>query len=156
MLIREANVQDVDSIVNLINGYAEKGLMLPKTPYKVYSTVQNFFVVEIDSKVVGCVSLNVLWKDIAEICSLAVDSKFTGKGIGRMLIEKCLEKAKSLRVERVIALTYQDKFFEKMGFVLSDKDKFPRKLWRECLECPKLESCDEKAYVYELKYTKNF
>jgi len=71
-------------------------------------------------------------------------------GIGSMLVKKCIEKAKKLKVERVIALTYQDKFFEKMGFVLSNKDKFPRKLWRECLECPKLEVCDEKAYVYEL------
>lgn len=151
MLIREANVEDVEAIVKLVNDYAEKGLMLPKTPYKIYSTIQNFFVAELDFKVVGCVSLNVLWKDIAEICSLAVDPVYTGRGIGRMLIEKCIEKARILKLDRVISLTYQDKFFEKMGFVLSDKDKFPRKLWRECLECPKLEFCDEKAYVYELK-----
>ena len=150
MLIREATVEDVEDIVNLINYHASKGLMLPKTPYKVYSNIQNFFVVEEEGKVVGCVSLNVLWKDIAEICSLAVDSNYFGRGIGRMLISKCIEKARKLKLERVIALTYQDKFFEKMGFVLSDKDKFPRKLWRECLECPKLEVCDEKAYVYEL------
>ncbi|HOJ64990.1 MAG TPA: N-acetyltransferase [Spirochaetota bacterium] len=150
MLIREANVDDVDAILNLVNGYAAQGLMLSKTPYKIYSTIQHFFVVEIDSKVVGCASLNVLWKDIAEICSLAVDNNYKGMGIGSMLVKKCIEKAKKLKVERVIALTYQDKFFEKMGFVLSNKDKFPRKLWRECLECPKLEVCDEKAYVYEL------
>ncbi len=150
MLIREATVEDVEDIVNLINYHASKGLMLPKTPYKVYSNIQNFFVVEEEGKVVGCVSLNVLWKDIAEICSLAVDSNYFGRGIGRMLISKCIEKARKLKLERLIALTYQDKFFEKMGFVLSDKDKFPRKLWRECLECPKLEVCDEKAYVYEL------
>jgi len=54
MLIREANVDDVDAILNLVNGYAAQGLMLSKTPYKIYSTIQHFFVVEIDSKVVGC------------------------------------------------------------------------------------------------------
>lgn len=150
MLIRDATVEDVDAIVNLINYHAAKGLMLPKTPYKVYSTIQNFFVAEMDSKIVGCVSLNVLWKDIAEICSLAVDNNYFGRGIGRLLITECIKKAKKIKVEKLIALTYQDTFFEKMGFKLTEKDKFPRKLWRECLECPKLEVCDEKAYVYEL------
>ena len=148
MTIREATVLDVDEIVNLINSNASKGLMLSKTPYKVFSTIQNFFVAEIDKKVTGCVSLNVIWKDLCEICSLAVDEKYKGKGIGKMLVKKTLEKAKKLKIKKVIALTYQDKFFEKMNFNKVDKDQFPRKLWRECLECPKLEECDEMAYLY--------
>lgn len=148
MIIKEATVLDVDEIVNLINSHASKGLMLPKTPYKVFSTIQNFFVAKIDKKIVGCVSLNVIWKDLCEICSLAVDEKHKGRGVGKMLVKKTLEKAKKLKIKKVIALTYQDKFFEKMNFNKVDKDQFPRKLWRECLECPKLEECDEMAYLY--------
>ena len=149
MVIREATVLDVDEIVNLINLHASKGLMLPKTPYKIFSTIQNFFVAEIDKKVIGCSALSVIWKDLCEICSLAVDEKYKYKGVGRMLVEKSIEKAKKLKIKQVIALTYQDKFFEKMGFYRVDKDQFPRKLWRECLECPKLEECDEMAYLYK-------
>jgi amino-acid N-acetyltransferase len=150
MMIREATVKDADNIVDLVNNYAKRGMMLPKTPYKVFSTIQNFFVVEENNKIIGCAALSVIWKDLAEICSLAVSEENLKKGIGKILVEKCIEKAKILKIEKVMALTYQDKFFEKMGFVLVDKDQFPRKLWRECLECPKLEECDEFAYLLKL------
>jgi amino-acid N-acetyltransferase len=149
MIIREATVLDVDHIVDLINSHAAKGLMLSKTPYKVFSTIQNFFVAEINKKIVGCASLNVIWRDLSEICSLAVNKKYRKKGAGKLLVDKALDKAKKLKINQVIALTYQDKFFEKMGFKRVDKDQFPRKLWRECLECPKLEECDEMAYLYK-------
>ncbi|OHD24393.1 MAG: GNAT family N-acetyltransferase [Spirochaetes bacterium GWD1_27_9] len=149
-MIRDAKVTDTERIVELINNYAGKGMMLPKTPYKIYSTIQNFFVIEIDGIVIGCAALSVMWKDLAEVCSLAVDPNYAGKGYGRILVEKALERAKNLNIPRVIALTYQDKFFEKLGFKLVSKDLFPRKLWRECLECPKLEVCDELAYVYDI------
>lgn len=88
--------------------------------------------------------------DLAEITSLAVADQYKGKGAGRMLVDECLKKARKLKITRVIALTYQAKFFEHLGFKQVDKDHFPRKLWRECLECPKLENCDEIAYLYEL------
>ena len=123
--------------------------MLTKTPYKIYTTIQNFFVIEEDGKIVGCAALSVLWKDMGEICSLAVHPDYQSRGFGRILVETTLKKAKELRLPKVIALTYKDKFFEKLGFKLVDKDMFPRKLWRECLECPKLEVCDEFSYVYE-------
>jgi amino-acid N-acetyltransferase len=152
MIIREATVLDVDGMLDLINSYAARGLMLPKTRYKIYSTIQNFFVAEDEDagKVVGCCSVSVIWSDLCEITSLAVDEAYRGKGVGRKLVESCIDKAKKLKIKRVIALTYQKEFFEKMNFRLVDKDQFPRKLWRECLECPKLEECDELAYLYEL------
>lgn len=151
MIIREATVKDADTIVKLVNNNANNGLMLSKTPYKIYTTIQNFFVAVDDGIIVGCAALSVLWNDLCEICSLAVNDQYKGRGIGRKLIEQCIEKAKKLEIPRIIALTYQDKFFEKVGFHQVDKDKFPRKLWRECLECPKLENCDEFAYLYEIK-----
>jgi len=150
MTIREATVDDVDIIVELVNKYAKKGLMLSKTPYKVFTAIQNYFVAEEKGKIVGCVALNVIWKDLCEVCSLAVSDNYKGKGVGKKLVYSCIEKAKMLNIPKVIALTYQDKFFEKLGFKLTDKDRFPRKFWRECLECPKLECCDELACVYEI------
>ncbi|MBW2057149.1 MAG: N-acetyltransferase [Deltaproteobacteria bacterium] len=149
--MRTARVDDVDSILRLVNYYATKGMMLPKTAFKVYKNLQNYFVVERDSSILACASLVVLWRDLAEICSLAVDEKYQRQGIGRKLVQKCMEKAKELNVPKVIVLTYRDEFFEKMGFYAVDKDSFPRKLMWECLECPKLEHCDEQAYVIDLK-----
>ena len=150
MIIREANINDVDSIVSLINNYAKKELMLSKTTYKIFCTIQNFFVAEIDNKVVGCASLSVLWKDLCEICSLAVDNNYYKRGIGKTLTLKCIVRAKKLKMPKVLALTYQNQFFEKLNFKLVDKNIFLRKILRECLECPKLDCCDESAYLLEL------
>ncbi len=148
--IRKASVKDASVILKLINQYANESLMLPKTPYKIYTTIQNFFVAETNDKnIVGCVALNVLWEDMGEICSLAIDKDHQRQGIATKLVKEAIEVAKSIELPKVIALTYQKAFFEYLGFTLVDKDKFPRKLWRECLECPKLEVCDELAYVLE-------
>ena len=149
--IRNATVMDDTRILELINSHAAKGLMLSKTPYKIYCNIQSFFVAEdSNGKIIGCAALSVMWKDVAEVTSLAVDNDYFGKGVGKALVEKCIERARALKIEKLIALTYQDKFFERLGFKLFDKDAFPRKLWRECLEFPKLEMCDEKGYMYIL------
>ena len=149
--VRKATVDDVDRILGLVNGYADQGLMLPKTPFKVYKNLQNYMIAEENGRIVGCAALVVLWRDLAEICSLAVDETCTGRGIGRELVNTCIEKAKGLKVPQLIVLTYQDRFFEKMGFQWVDRDSFPRKLMWECLECPKLEACDEQAYIIDLR-----
>lgn len=149
-LVRKATVDDVKDIVSLVNNYAQMQMMLSKSSYKVYSSLQTFYVAEVKEKIVGCASLSVLWSDLGEICSLAVDENYKKMGIGKLLVTRCIDDAKLLKLPRVIALTYQAKFFEKMGFHIEDKNKFPRKLWRECLECPKLEQCDELAYVLDL------
>jgi amino-acid N-acetyltransferase len=150
LIIRKASVNDVDAIIELVNHYAKKGLLLRKSAFKVYSKLQTYLVAQTDERMVGCVSLVVLWKDLAEICSLAVDENHAGKGIGKKLVAHCIEIAKKLEVSQLIALTYQDDFFKKLGFHYVDKDSFPRKLMWECLECPKLEECDEREYLINL------
>jgi amino-acid N-acetyltransferase len=147
MNIRNARADDVEKITRLVNHYADKGMLLPKSDFKVYSRLQCFYVAEAEGEIVGCASLVVLWKDLAEICSLAVDEKYNGQGIGKELVAKCIERARELKIPQVIVLTYQNTFFEKMGFHLVDKDSFPRKLMWECLECPRLDKCDELAYL---------
>ncbi len=149
--IRKASVDDVDGILRLVNYYANRGLVLRKSAFKVYTKLQSFFVAEENNTIVGCVSLFVLWKDLAEICSLAVDEQYTKRGVGKELVNKCIEQAKALKVTKIIVLTYKDKFFEKMGFHFVDKNTFPRKLMWECLECPKLDECDELAYLMNLE-----
>ncbi len=152
MKLRNATVDDVEQILELINFYSSKGVMLPKTLYRIYSAVESFVVIEENNKIIGCSSVVVLWKDIAEIRSLAVSKEYVGKGIGKMLVDECINKAYKLRVAKIIALTYQGNFFEKLGFMLVDKNLFYRKILIDCLDCPKLEMCDELAYVYQLNY----
>ena len=148
-LIRRATADDVDSIYNLTSGMAAQGLMLTRSKYKIVTTLTSFFVVEDEEsgKILATGSIAPLWTDLCEICALAVHPVWQGKGVGARLVTRLIEEAKTLKLPQVITLTYQVEFFKKLGFEIVDKNEFPRKLWRECLECPKLEACDETAMV---------
>ena len=124
LVIRKAQSDDVGAILNLVNFYANKELLLRKSAFKVFKTLQNFFVAEEAGKIVGCAALVVLWEDLAEICSLAVDASYEKRGIGRGLVFQRIKQAKELNVHQVIALTYQDHFFESLGFHIVDKDNY--------------------------------
>jgi amino-acid N-acetyltransferase len=145
--VRRATSEDVDAIFQLTNMMAERGYMLPRSKYKIVTMMCNFFVAEDteNREIAGCGAFNPLWTDMGEIMALAVSDDYQKQGVGKKLAEALLEEGRRLKVPQMITLTYQIDFFKKLGFTVTDKDRFPRKLWRECLECPKLEQCDETA-----------
>lgn len=145
MNVRNATVKDVDVINSLINRYAQLDKMLFRSKAYIYDNLQMFNVVEIENKVVGCCALQVIWSDLAEIKSLAVDEEYQNKGIGKALIMKAVEQAKHLGVKKAFALTLVPKFFEKHGFSIVDKKTLPMKVWSDCARCTKQENCDETA-----------
>jgi amino-acid N-acetyltransferase len=89
----------------------------------------------------------VVWSDLAEIKSLAVDEANTGRGVGKALVAAAIEQAGELGIARVFALTLEPDFFEKMGFGVVEKDALPMKVWSDCARCPKQDNCDEIAVV---------
>jgi len=76
-----------------------------------------------------------------------VDNRFRGQGIGRELVEWAVEEARRLRVPRLMSLTYEQAFFEKLGFSVVPKETLPLKVWSDCVRCPKRDGCDEIAMV---------
>ncbi len=144
-VLRKAVSSDVESIQFLINEYAKRGFMLPRSLNSIFEHLRDFWVCEEDGKVVGVCALTVAWDNLAEIRSLAVRGGWTGKGIGTGLVKKCLEEAKELGIERVFTLTYQVDFFRKLGFRIIDKEQLPQKIWRDCINCVKFPNCDETA-----------
>ena len=148
---RPATVDDVDGIFRLVNSLAESGQMLRRSKYRIVTMLANFIVAESQSgQLAGCGALFPLWTDSAEIVALAVDPRFRGSGVGKQLVAELLELARRQGFPEVITLTYAVDFFSQLGFSVQPKDRFPRKLWRECLECPRLEDCDEVAMSIRL------
>jgi amino-acid N-acetyltransferase len=149
-VIRKARLTDVKTIYNLINTYALKGLLLPRALSELYESIRDFYVWEEDGRILGVCALHVSWEDLAEVRSLAVDEAALGRGIGRALVDRCLEDARELAVSRVFALTYQVEFFSRLGFKQVDKQSLPQKIWADCIKCVKFPDCDETAMMLEL------
>jgi amino-acid N-acetyltransferase len=151
VVCRRAMVGDVDGIFRLVNAQAESGRMLRRSKYRIVTMLASFIVAETeDGALAGCGALFPLWTDCAEIVALAVDPAYQGSGVGKRLVGELLGRARDLGFPEVITLTYAVEFFSGLGFTVQPKDKFPRKLWRECLECPRLEDCDEIAMSIHL------
>lgn len=151
MKTRRAHIQDAKEICKLINFYAERGIMLHRSHESIYDSLREFIVVvDENEKVRGCVAVDIFWADLAEIRSLAVSKKFTGRGVGKMLIEAAIKDAAAIGIKRLFALTYTKDFFENFGFKVIDKNTLPDKVWTACLVCPKADACDEIAVIKEL------
>ena len=151
MKVRSAKISDARTICSLINQYAEEDTMLFRSMADIYENLQSFSVAELDGKVVGCCSLQIIWSDLAEIKSLAVDKANTGAGAGKMLVGTAVEQASRLGIPRIFALTLRPDFFEKMGFQMVEKEALPMKVWSDCAKCPKQQNCDETAVIKTVK-----
>ena len=150
VMIRPATVHDVPRISEIINSHAELGKMLFKSYAQLYEDLRDFAVYEKDGKVVACTALAIIWADLTEVRSLAVDDAYRGQGIGRRLVEWCVDEARRMQIRRLMSLTYEQTFFEKLGFEVVNKDALPLKVWSDCVRCPKRDGCDEIAMVRTL------
>ena len=149
-MIRNARLSDVPQIRELINCYAERERMLFRSLADLYESLRDFKVCEINAKVVGCCALQVIWSDLAEIKSLAVDPNYQGQGIGRELVLSLLDEARELGLAKVFALTLEEKFFDKLNFHITKRENLPMKVWSDCIACSKQDHCDEVAVMAEL------
>jgi amino-acid N-acetyltransferase len=133
----------------LVAHFAARGDLLPRTLNELYQHLRDFFVCEVNGRIVGLCALSLYWEDLAEIRTLAVDEAHGGKGLGRLLVNACLDEAAGLGVRRVFALTYRPGFFERLGFRTIDKRELPQKIWKDCIKCAKFACCDEIALIRE-------
>ncbi len=150
MNIRSAKISDAEAIYALINFYAERDRMLFRPLADIYENLQAFTVAELEGKVVGCCSLQIIWSDLAEIKSLAVDEANIDKGLGKMLVAAAIEQAGQMGLPKIFALTLRPEFFEKLGFGVVEKDTLPMKVWSDCAKCPKQQNCDEIAVIKDV------
>jgi len=148
--IRKAKIEDIKQIQNLINCFAKKDLMLPRSLNELYENLRDFWVVEANKKIVGCAALHISWDDLAEIKSLAVAKEKHGRGIGRELVLSCFNEAKQLGAKKIFVLTYKPNYFKKFGFKRVKNSDLPHKIWAECINCCKFPNCKEVALLKKL------
>jgi amino-acid N-acetyltransferase len=148
---RKAVMHDIPPILDLINSYAAKGVMLPRTEFEMSEAIRDFTVVLSGEKLLGCGALHFYSPVLAEIRSLAVSEQAKALGVGRKLVGSLVREAQEYELDAAFAFTYVTGFFEKVGFQVVERGALPLKAWKDCVRCPKFQACDEIAVLRILR-----
>ena len=151
LVARKAVMHDIPPILSLINGYAARGIMLPRTEFEISETIRDFTVIVHRGELVGCGALHFYSPTLGEIRSLAVKEQAKTRGVGRRLVEALVKEAQYYELDAVFAFTYVAEFFNKVGFQVVERGILPLKAWKDCLRCPKFQACDEIAVLRVLR-----
>ena len=149
--LHKASMRDIAPILELINSYAAKGIMLPRTEFEMSEQIRDFSVAYQDGQLAGCAALHFYTPTSAEVRSLAVEPEITQHGVGRVLVEALEREARAQDLESIFAFTYVPEFFHKLGFSEVERGELPLKVWKDCLRCPKFQNCDEIAVLKRLR-----
>ena len=151
LTVRKAVMHDIPAILDLINGYAAKGIMLPRTEFELSEAIRDFSVMRSGDNLLGCAALHFYSPSAGEIRSLAVAEHAKTHGVGRRLVEALIEEAQRYELDALFAFTYVVDFFTKLGFREIERGLLPLKVWKDCLRCPKFQACDEIAVLRVLR-----
>ena len=146
-MIRKATLGDIKAVHRLISEQAKVGNLIARAISELYSQVRDFAVRTENGPdtIVGCGALHIVWEDLAEIRSLAVQTDYQRRGIGSELVRALLEESREMEIKRVFVLTDRTSLFERLGFSYIDKSLLPHKIWADCIHCTKFPECDEVA-----------
>jgi len=151
LTVRKAAMRDIRPILELINSYAAKGIMLARTEFELSEAIRDFTVVTAGKELLGCGALHFYSPAVAEIRSLAVHESAKTRGVGRKLVEALVAEANQYELAVVFAFTYVVEFFNKVGFHQVERGALPLKAWKDCVRCPKFQACDEVAVLRVLR-----
>jgi amino-acid N-acetyltransferase len=151
LVTRKAVMHDIPPILDLINGYAAQGIMLPRTEFELSEAIRDFTVVTLGGELLGCGALHFYTPTLGEIRSLAVHQRAKTRGVGRELVDALVEEAQGYELDAVFAFTYVVDFFRKVGFHEVERGALPLKAWKDCVRCPKFQACDEIAVLRFLR-----
>lgn len=150
-VLRPAQMRDAKRIHSLLTECSAEGLLLPRSLSNLYGQIRDFRILETeDGAFIGCAALAVIWENLAEVRSLAIAKPWRGSGFGNILVDDCCKDARGIGIDRVFALTYQVRFFERNGFGVVNKDTLPQRVWIVCANCPRFPDCDEVAVMRQL------
>jgi amino-acid N-acetyltransferase len=142
---------------DVINGHEEGHFPIRKARISdvedIFENIRDYAVIVDDSRagrIVACGSLHVLWNDMAEIRSMAIQPDYQKRGLGRRLADFLTEEAKQLGIKSLFTFTLSEDFFARLGFTRKLRDELPPKVWGECSRCPKYFKCDEVGMMREI------
>ena len=152
MYTRKALLPDVEQVYRLISAYSGDGTLLPRTLAEICENVRDFVVLERENvvhqrEIIGCGALHLYGPHLAEIRSITVSPLHQSSGGGRLLVDALLAEAAEHKVTSICLFTRIPEFFSRLGFSVAIREQIPDKMYKDCLNCPRLNNCDEVAMV---------
>jgi amino-acid N-acetyltransferase len=141
--VQSAHVRHAEGIHTLLGKYSRQEVLLPRSISEILSLIPQFLVVEDQSRVIGCVAIEIFSTELGEVRSLAVDPDYKDRHLGEQLLLAVEAYARQLGLSKMMALTYIESFFHKYGYETVEMTSLPEKVWRVCVKCPKFHNCDE-------------
>jgi amino-acid N-acetyltransferase len=151
LTIRKARMSDIPALLQLINDYAARGIMLPRTEFELSENIRDFTVLYSGIRLVACGALHFYTPTSGEVRSLAVMPGIQHQGLGRRIVAALEAEAVENELHAIFAFTYVAEFFITQGFHEVERGELPLKVWKDCLRCPKFQCCDEVAVMKALR-----
>jgi len=147
----KAKLSDIQQMQKLVLPEVESGVILERSDDEIATNIRSYTLALHQGELIGFTALHIHTSYLAEIRSLIIKDGFRGKKIGEKLINKVLDEARSLGLQRVLSLTYKQSFFERLGFVEIPKESLPEhKIWADCIKCKHFPICNEVSLIINL------
>jgi amino-acid N-acetyltransferase len=148
ILYRKAKLSDIEQMQNLVTPEVDSGVILLRSDDELATNIRSYTVGVLDEQIVAFNALHIHSPKLAEIRSLIVSEKLRGQGVGKKLIQLSEEEGLSLGLKEILVLTYQQSFFEALGFIEISKESIPEhKIWADCIKCKHFPVCNEVSLI---------
>jgi amino-acid N-acetyltransferase len=142
--VRRARRLDALPIAELVNRYAARGLMLPRTTEQVALAVDDYVVAaDWRGRVLACGALHEYSPSVAEVSSIAVAPDQQRGGLGRAVVEHVEALARTRGYDEVFLVTVWPEFFASLGYAVVDDALYPEKICPHAVSLPHCAACDK-------------
>ena len=148
---KKASLGNISSMQELVLPEVESGIILERSSDEIATNIRSYTLAYAEGELVGFCALHIHTSSLAEIRSLIVKDGFRGQKIGAGIINRCIDEACTLGLQKLLSLTYKQSFFEKLGFVEIPKESLPEhKIWADCIKCKHFPVCNEVSLIKNL------
>ncbi|AFV97498.1 MULTISPECIES: N-acetyltransferase [unclassified Sulfuricurvum] len=148
---KKPTLRDIPAMQKLVAPEVETGVILSRSNDEIATNIRSYFLAMDGEQLVGFVALHIHSPALAELRSMIIDTAYRGQNIGSALVENACEEGRRLGLKEVLALTYQQRFFERLGFIEIPKESIPEhKIWADCIKCKHFPVCNEVSLIKTL------